>query len=313
MDTIDTEDGLPVWESAEGSELPGGTLAIERLGVGRRCETWLVWSPELWSPAVLKLARPHQIRHPRAVKALGRETAALAGNLHPALPRLLADGALEPVPHLLIEYVDGPSLAEEIDEHGALAPTEVALLGAQLLPALSSLHRRGLVHLDLKPDNIVLRDGRPILIDFGSARRIGSLQPAGHPVGTPGYAPPEQEDCRPVSVAMDLYALGATLAECLTGVQIAAAPTNGVQIAIAPTNGVQANAAADGVRELPESMVAGLIERLLAEEPARRGSTAEVLIALAAAAGELRPWPDWLDRHAGWHSRQAEVEEPSRL
>jgi serine/threonine protein kinase len=287
MEAIDTDDGLPVWQSAEGCELPGGTLAIERLGVGRRCETWLVWSPELWSPAVLKLARPHQLQHPRAVKSLGRETAALTGNLHPALPRLLADGTLEPAPHLLIEYVDGPSLAEEIDLNGALAPAEVALLGAQLLPALTSLHQRGLAHLDLKPDNIVLRDGRPILIDFGSARRLGSLQPVGHPVGTPGYAPPEQEDCQPVSVAMDLYALGATLAEALTGVPAAA-----------PGDGVQAGAAANGVPELPESAVGGVIERLLADDPAARGSTADVLVALATAAGELRPWPEWLDRYA---------------
>ena len=89
---VDTEDGLAVWDWAEGCELPGGTFALERLGVGHRCETWLVWSVALWSPAVLKAARPHQIHHPRALKSLRRETAALAGNSHPALPRLLADG-----------------------------------------------------------------------------------------------------------------------------------------------------------------------------------------------------------------------------
>lgn len=81
----DDLDGLAVWDWAEGCELPGGTFAIERLGVGHRCETWLVWSVSLWAPAVLKAARPHQIHHPRAVKSLRRETAALAGNLHPAL------------------------------------------------------------------------------------------------------------------------------------------------------------------------------------------------------------------------------------
>jgi serine/threonine protein kinase len=209
----DTEDGLAVWDWAEGCQLPGGTFGIERLGVGHRCETWLVWSVDLWAPAVLKAARPHQIHHPRALRSLQREVAALTGNLHPALPRLYADNTQDPIPHLLLEYVDGPSLADELEDNGTLSTAEAALLGAQLLPALMALHRRGLAHLDVKPDNIVLRDGRPVLIDFGSARRIGSPQPAGHPVGTEGYASPEQESCEPVSVAMDLFSLWRTLAE----------------------------------------------------------------------------------------------------
>jgi len=211
---VDTEDGLAVWDWAEGCELPGGTFAVERLGVGRRGETWLVWSVALWAPAVLKAARPHQIHHPRAVRALRRETAALDGAVHPALPRLFADGTDDPIPYILLEYVDGPTLADELEDNGVLTVEETALLGAQLLPALLALHARGLAHLDVKPDNIVLRDARPLLIDFGSARRIGSEQPAGHPVGTEGYASPAQEACEPVSAEMDLYSLGRTLAEC---------------------------------------------------------------------------------------------------
>ena len=210
---VDTEDGMAVWDWAEGCELPGGVFAIERLGIGHRCETWLVWSTALWCPAVLKAARPHQIRHRRAVDSLRRETGALAGNVHPALPRLLADGTDHPIPHLLLEYVDGPTLTDELEDNGTLSLEETALLGAQLLPGLMALHSRGLAHLDVKPDNVVLRDGRPILIDFGSARPIGSEQPAGHPVGTLGYASPEQEACEPVAAAMDLYSLGRTLAE----------------------------------------------------------------------------------------------------
>jgi len=274
MELIDPEDGLAVWDATEGAELPGGNLAIERLGVGMRCETWLVWNPDLWSPAVLKLARPHQVAHPRAVRTLRRETAALAGNPHPSVPRLLTDGTDSPVPHILVEYVDGPALDEEIDENGAIGPEEAAVLGAQLLPALMSLHRRGLAHLDLKPDNVVLRDARPILLDFGTARRIGSRQPAGHPVGTAGYAAPEQEACEPVSVAMDLYGLGMVLAEAVTG---------------APT---------PKATEIPSSPLAPVIRKLLAEDPAERGTSSDTLMALAQMARDLRPWPEWLDRYA---------------
>jgi serine/threonine protein kinase len=273
MEQLDPDDGLAIWDFTEGSELPGENLAVERLGVGVRCETWLVWNPGLWSPAVLKLARPHQ--YPRALRLLSRETAALGGNLHPALPRLLADGTSDPVPHILIEYIDGPALDEEIDEHGAIAAEEAAVLGAQLLPAVTSLHDRGLAHLDLKPANIVLRDGHPVLLDFGAARPIGSLQPAGQPVGTEGYCAPEQEACEPVSLAMDLYGLGMVLAEAVTGVPRAKGT------------------------EIPPSPLAPLIRQLRSEQPAERGTTADVLVALADAAGELlRPWPAWLDRYA---------------
>jgi len=274
MEQVDPVDGLAVWEFTEGCKVPGGNLAIERLGVGMRCETWLVWSTALWSPAVLKLARPHQIDHPRAVRTLCRETAALSDNLQPSLPRLLADGTKDPVPHIVLEYFDGPALDEEIDENGALTGVEAAVLGAQLLPAVASLHHRGLAHLDLKPENVVLRDARPVLLDFGTARPIGSFQLAGHPVGTSGYAAPEQEDCEPVSAAMDLYGLGMVLAEAVTGVPLAKDV------------------------ELPPSPLAPVIRQLVAERPEDRGTTAEVLVALADAAGELRPWPEWLDRYA---------------
>jgi serine/threonine protein kinase len=269
---VDPEDGLAIWDFTEGSELPGGNLAVERLGVGVRSEAWLVWNPGLWSPAVMKVARPNQ--YPRAVQLLCRETAALAGNLHPALPRLLADGISDPVPHILIEYIDGPALDEEIDENGAIGAAEAALLGAQLLPAVTSLHGRGLAHLDLKPANIVLRDGHPVLLDFGAARLIGSLQPPGRPVGTEGYCAPEQEACEPVSIAMDLYGLGMVLAEAVTGVR-----------------------AAKGA-EIPPSPLAPIIRQLRSEQPAERGTTGDILVALAAAAGEFRPWPAWLDRYA---------------
>ena len=266
MELLDPEDGLPIWDAAEGTELPGEVMAIERLGTGRRCETWLVWSVALWSPAVLKLARPHQLS--QAVKSLRREATVLSGNLHPALPRLLADGTSAPVPHVLTEYIDGPSLADELDDNGALTPCETALLGAQVLAAVLSLHRRGLAHLDLKPDNLVLRDSRPILIDFGSTRSIGSLQPAGHPVGTVGYAPPEQESCQPVAATMDLYALGQTLRECLDD---------------APAG---------------DSAVQEVLQQSTAANPEARGAASEVLVSLAEAAGETRPWPGWLDRFA---------------
>src|SRR2546421_1583721 len=202
---VDKLDGAPVWLCAPGSGLPGGFLAWRRLGVGYRCETWLVWSVSLWCPAVLKLPRPHQLEHPRAARALHREVAALCGQQHPALPRLYHDGTAADIPHIAMEYVDGPALDEELTSDGALSEPEVALLGAQLLTGLLALHHRRIAHVDLTPAKIIQRDMRPVLTSFGSARRIG--MPAGS-LGSPGYAAPELETGEPISAGMDLYALG---------------------------------------------------------------------------------------------------------
>jgi serine/threonine protein kinase len=257
---LDDEDGQPLWPYAEGDAMPGGHRAWDRLGVGLRCETWLVWSPRLCAPAVLKLARPHQAGHPRAARTLRREVAALTDNPHPVLPRLYADGTTEAVPWIALEYVDGPTLADELDDAGPLAAPDAALLGIQLLTGLSALHRRGLAHLDVKPDNVLLRDGRPVLIDFGSAREIGRAQPAGHPVGTLGYAPPEMEACEPITAAMDMYALGVTLREVSAG---------------------------------PDAL-ADAIDRLCAEDPQRRPAVAEALSVLGRhLAHDAAPWPPW--------------------
>jgi serine/threonine protein kinase len=269
--TVDDADGLPAWAFEESEELLPGLRAIEPLGAGVRCETWLAWSVELWAPVVVKLARPHQQDHPRAAAALRREVAGLAGHGHPALPRLWRDGTTDPLPHVVVEYVDGPTVAEVVDETGPQAATDVAQLGAQLLPALLALHDRGLAHLDVKAENVILRDRRPVLIDLGSSRAIGSEQPAGRPVGTSGYAAPEMEACERISAQMDLYGLGTVLAEALTGAPF-------------PDR-----------LPLPSSPLSTTVSRLLEDDPAARGTVSQALLDLAAAC-DPEPWPSWAGR-----------------
>jgi serine/threonine protein kinase len=270
------DDGQPMWGYDEGQRMPGGALAVCQLGVGLRCETWLAWSTDPWCPVVVKLARPHLASHPRAVRALHRESVALSGATHPAMPRLIADSTEDAVPHLVMEYVDGPALDEELDRVGPMPPAEVAMLGTQVLAVLIDMHRRGLAHLDLKPENVVLRDGRPVVIDFGSARLIGAPQPAGRPVGTAGYAAPEQEACRPISSTMDCYGVGSILYEALTGE------------ATGPDSGP------DALPPQLRPIVTGLLE----PEPDERMTARDAMIALAdVLPAERRPWPAWADRH----------------
>lgn len=284
---IDPEDGDPVWQLAIGETLLAGLLAFERLGVGLRCETWLAWSVPLWCPAVVKLARPHQVEHPRARASLGREVGALAEVRHPGLPGLLADGRADDIPHLVLEYVDGPTLDEQLDD-GPLDSTEAALLGTHLLSALAVVHDRGMAHVDVKPDNVLIRDGRPVLVDFGSARVIGAEQPAGRPIGTAGYAAPELEEAGRITAATDLYGLGVTLFEALVG-----RPAFDVDLPAArrPRPGALPDAV--------DARLAQTVRGLLEPEPANRPAAEEVMRELTAGITDprRRPWPDWANAH----------------
>lgn len=210
--TADELDGAPVWRVADGAELVPGVAAIERIAVGLRCETWLGWSRSLWCPALVKLGRPGQ--RPRS---LAREVAALDGNPHPALPRLFGADLDAETSYVITEFAVGVAM----DEVASIDVGTAALVTVELLAAARALHGRGLAHLDVKPENVLIRDGRPVLLDFGSARPLGRRQPAGHPVGTPGFASPEMEECQPISAAMDVFGVGATLLAALAEAPLA--------------------------------------------------------------------------------------------
>ncbi len=285
--SYDIDDGLPAWRCRPGRTLPGGMLAVRRLRVGAHCESWLAWSVEQWCPVEVKVIRPHQLRQPRALRSLTREVTALADATHPTLPRLLHDGTHDELPHLLLEHVDGPSLADALDETGPMAPEDAAVLCAQLLACVADLHRRGLAHLDMRPANVVLRDGSPVVVDFGSTRRIGTSQPVGRPIGTPGYAAPEQELCMPICSTMDCYAVGVILYEAVTG----DTPGQSSELVSVPTE------------------LRRVVHGLLAPDPGRRMTAATAMCAVAETIpADRRPWPRWADRHLRLHATAIRLE-----
>jgi hypothetical protein len=119
-----------------------------------------------------------------------------------------------------MDYLDGKTLEQRLDESGAMAEKDTVRLGDQLLDALTTAHRHGVIHRDIKPSNVFLEKGEAILTDFGIAKRLDrrrdGLTGQGHAIGTPMYSPPEQREGREVTPRADLWALGTVLYEALT-------------------------------------------------------------------------------------------------
>src|SRR5450631_918522 len=123
-------------------------------------------------------------------------------------------------PWLIMEYVEGQTLADEISRDGRLSPERVADIGAQLAGALARAHERGIVHRDIKPGNVLIdQAGRPKISDFGIARGHGDeqLTQVGFITGTPGYLSPELARGGDPHPASDVWALGATLYAAVEG------------------------------------------------------------------------------------------------
>ena len=145
---------------------------------------------------------------------------------HPNIVKVLESFEANNTAYYAMEYCSGSSLDERIKQQGSLSESQAKSIACKIGSALSYMHSRGMLHLDLKPGNIVLRaDGTPVLIDFGLSKQYTAT---GEPessttvgLGTPGYAPLEQADYKEckgkLPVTMDVYALGATVFKMLTG------------------------------------------------------------------------------------------------
>lgn len=149
-----------------------------------------------------------------------KEAQALARFKHPNIVRVLRFLEANGTAYMVMEYEQGESLAGYLKRHGGfLEETALMKIFLPILSGLQAVHEAGLVHLDIKPDNIYLRqDGEPMLIDFGSARQLRSDPATARVALTPGYSAPEQYPGQgQVGPSSDLYSIGATLYRCITG------------------------------------------------------------------------------------------------
>ncbi len=159
---------------------------------------------------------------PDLAKRLAREAEALKKFDHPGLVRVLDSGLSDEQPFLVMELVDGTTLAELL-RTGARTPAQTATLGASLAGALAYVHTVGIVHRDIKPSNILIStSGEAKLADFGIARMMDDtgFTVAGTTIGTTSYMAPEQLENHQVGPSADVWSLGIVLLECLIGKRV---------------------------------------------------------------------------------------------
>lgn len=218
--------------SGEGAELEGSIVAeryhiLRKLGEGGMGRVYLAEHVKMGRKSALKVLHPGMVKNVDAVTRFNREAGNASRITHPNVAAVYdfgetADGLI----YLAMEYVEGVSLTKLVAENGALPPRRAAEIVRQTGEALSAAHDVGLVHRDLKPDNILLaktRDGDDLVkvVDFGIAKAPGNesqkVTKTGHVIGTPDYMSPEQLAGDPLDGRSDVYSLGLVAFYMLTG------------------------------------------------------------------------------------------------
>jgi eukaryotic-like serine/threonine-protein kinase len=190
-----------------------GYRTIERLRRGRDLDVYDVWSEERACRCVIKSVRPDRLDRDGVKTRLLEEGRLLQRLTHPHIVRAY-EVAEEPVPMVVMETLTGETVGHMIDREAELSGPELAQLGLHLCSAIRYLHRDGILHLDLKPSNVIAECGRARLIDLSVARPPG---PAHAGIGTHYYLSPEQARGGDLGPAADVWGIGVVLFEAATG------------------------------------------------------------------------------------------------
>lgn len=257
-------------------------------GEGGMGAVWRARDPALDRVVALKLLRGHP--DAESLRRFAREASAAGALQHPHVVRVHEAGVWQGQPFLVMDWVEGEPLRALLRRRGRLEPAEARRIASAVADALAASHALGIVHRDVKPENVLMTlDGRPLLADFGLAQLHTSdrLTRTGEALGTPGYMAPEQAtaDRERVGPASDVFALGVLLYELLAGVQpFSGSSTLDLLRAVVTETPRPLSRFVPGIDPGLESLTLTCLEK----DPARRPSAAAVRDALRAEPASSR-------------------------
>jgi eukaryotic-like serine/threonine-protein kinase len=263
------------------------------LGEGGMARVYLATDRVLDRRVALKVLAERYAGDDRFVARFRREAHAAAGLNHPNIVRVFDTGDDGAAHYIVMEYVDGETVADILLRDGPAEPDRAARIARRVATALQAAHDQGLVHRDVKPGNVMVdRDGRIMVMDFGIARAAAddTLTQAGTVLGTAAYLSPEQARGDPVDARSDVYSLGCVLYEMLCG-RPPFTGASAVSIAYRHVNDVPDPPSAHR-RGIPAAFDA-VTMRALAKDPDDRYRTAEEMgeALIATEGGEVATNP----------------------
>lgn len=218
------------WPQDEPATAPGVNAAIhperwgdltllERVGAGATGEVWRAWDSRLQREVALKFLQPRDGGDDRGPTQLLDEARSIARVSHPGIVAVYGIAEHEGRAGMWMEFLRGPTLAQEIERRGAMPARKVTHIGLELCSALEALFQAGLLHRDIKPANVIVEPNRgAVLTDFGLGWRRGfTEEKAPGSAGTPIFMSPDLLAGEPATPQSDVYALGVTLRWALTG------------------------------------------------------------------------------------------------
>jgi beta-lactam-binding protein with PASTA domain len=263
--------------------IDGRYRVLRRLGSGGMADVYCAEDNQLGRRVALKLLYRRFAEDAEFVERFRREASSAAGLQHPNIVGIFDRGEWDGTYYIAMEYLEGRTLKQLIREHGAMPPDLAIDITIQVLRAARFAHKRGVIHRDIKPHNVILdEEGRAKVTDFGIARAGASdMTETGSIMGTAQYLSPEQAQGQPVSPRSDLYSIGVMLYELLTG-RVPFDAESPVAIAVRhvsdrPVPPAEVNPA------VPPALDA-VVMRALEKDPARRFADADEFIAALEAA-----------------------------